>query len=593
MASGYALPTTHGGSHYHGHGHSHSYSDPHLSPNRATSDAFPRSNGGGVKKAASNRSLYTHAETSRENTPSSTPLATGASEYFQTPFEHNTFAFEETARAHSAHTHGLLGSPMKNRPRGESDLGRAADPKSSAYKPMLESIPAASSSWLSLPEALTSLLIPLPYMLASAVYSSVTGETMEGGSPPLPAYARMQHGANGSSVMLPAKRFSKDSGLAEACALTAGTLLLAGLAAKISSSTKALDRRKIPSAQAQSLLKPATLQTMALRILSLALPFYSSMQIGGMRVGLILLASIAANVTCLDLPSNRSVNDWKRIFFSRMATIVVIAASVATDAAGWTYQAPFLDVLLGYLALACSVLLLSPPLPILSAVPRSRSSSKASTPSSESAPWLKSTKRPFAVSILAASPSNANITLIAGVALSLFTAGVSMWLAISPSHYSKGAIMFGALSIVAMAAATIFAEPHLIRSQHKTGFGLGCLVTASCAFLYSPSLWPGTISNGGLSALSFLAVLHDTNASRKQQNHDHHIHEHAPSVHARQHAHASDGPYSGFTRFMMNRCEPGSLVYGILSEKDSRRIAYFTLCVLVLMMMIHDRSRPC
>jgi len=417
-------------------------------------------------------------------------------------------------------------------------------------------------------------------MLASAVYASVTGETLEGGSPPLPAYARMQHGAGGKSVVLPEKRFSKDSGLIEACALAAGTLLLVGLAGRIPSSKQALDRRKDSVAQTQALWRPAALQKMVLRALSLGLPFYATMQIGGMRVGLVLLTSIAANITSPDVSFRWLDMEWKQLIFSRLATTVVLAMSFITDAVGWTFQAPLLDLSLGYLALTCSVVLLHPPLPTASAASASvsRSSSKASTPTSGSAPWSKGMRESGPVSTLAASPGDANMTLVAGAVLSLVTIAASMWLDVTPSHYSIHALVIGALSVAAMAAAVLFTKPYTIRSQHKAGLGLGCLITASCAFLYSPSIWPGTVCNGGLCALSFLSVLYDTNASVEQKNHEIDVHEHAHNTYTHHHhSETPEGSHSVFTKFMLDRCQPGSLFYGILSEKDSRRIAYFTL----------------
>jgi solute carrier family 30 (zinc transporter), member 5/7 len=43
------------------------------------------------------------------------------------------------------------------------------------------------------------------------------------------------------------------------------------------------------------------------------------------------------------------------------------------------------------------------------------------------------------------------------------------------------------------------------------------------------------------------------------------------------HNHGAEPRHSALTAFIMARCEPGSLVYSILSDKDSRRIAYFTM----------------
>lgn len=170
MASGYALPTA--GSF---HGHSHSYSSL-LPPTRQSHNPFSKSNGH-IRKAPSTGGLYTLGEASRETTPS--PNAAVEHQHYPFPpsheHEYNTSAFEHNGHVHQhGRSHSL--SPMKSaRPRGESDLGRPAAPRAAAYKPTLEDIPTASASWFSLPEALTALLIPMPYLLASAAYSPTFG----------------------------------------------------------------------------------------------------------------------------------------------------------------------------------------------------------------------------------------------------------------------------------------------------------------------------------------------------------------------------------------------------------------------------------
>ncbi|KAK4545153.1 hypothetical protein LTR36_003704 [Oleoguttula mirabilis] len=562
MASSYALPTTNGGSHQHGHGRS--YSSVHLAPDKAAGTAtstFPPNNGGFVKKAVSHGSLYTHAEVSRETSPLQ------ERESFHTPYEQNAYAFQQNTSGRG-HLHSHSRSPMKSgRPRGESDLGRPADPRGPAYRPTLErldSTPAAPASWFSLPEALTALLLPLPYMLASAAYSSISGEELGGGTHALPAYATHQHGASGRGRVLPKQKFSSDSGLIEACSLASGTLLLVGILSRIWGSERVLDRRKglgSVQQQATALLSLATAQSMFLRAIVLGVPFYAAMQIGGLRTGLVLLATTAAGLTSADAPLSRSLPDLKRILSSRMATAAVVTLCMVMDFTGWTFHAPLSDMCLGYLALALSAFVLPPPLP-------------SSATSSAAGAGFKSTGSSLAAtSVLTRSVHDANITLLTGVALSLITIAMSIVWSVSPSLKST-ALIFSTLSIAAMSASIFFSQPHTLRSQHKAGLGLGCLLTASCAFLYSPSLWPGTICNGGLSALSFLGVLYDTNAS------DHGAHEHShTTAHAHthhNHDHASDTGYSLFTKSIIARCEPGSLVYGILSEKDSRRIAYFT-----------------
>lgn len=595
MASGYTLPTVNlnGESHSHAHahahvqhGHSRSYSGapasyPSPNPVSANANQYLHSNGGhghshGVKKATSTGELYTHTESSREASP-----ATGRQSW-HTPYEQNTFAFDHN---HShIHTHTSNGharsqswmSPLKSgRARGESDLGRPADPRTTACRSTLErldsDVPPASTLWFSLPEALTALLIPLPYMLASAAYSSVSGEELGGGTHELPAYARLQHGAGGHSVQLPRQKFSSDSGLIEACTLTSGTLLLVGILAKMRAGERVLDRRKPHSADtqrlAEALLSLASFQAIILRAVSLGLPFYAAMQIGGFRTGLVLLVAHAAGLTGADVPSRWSKKEWKHILSSRLATLLVIWISIIMDFTSVTFHAPFTHMASGYLALALSVLVL--PLPL------ARSATGYRSPAQAAGGGMS------AASQLTASTGDVNITLLAGLLLSMITVMMSMIWSIAPS-IKGSAMIFSTLSIAVASAAIFFAQPHLLRNTSQAGLGLGCGLTACCAFLYSPSLWPGTICNGGLSALSFLGLLYDTNANDGDSlsGHDH---DHAHTHHSHSHDHHAYGAVAGsascstFTKLLLNRCAPGSLLHGILSEKDSRRIAYFTV----------------
>ena len=569
MASGYALPTTNGGSHFQP-GHSHSYSASHLSPGKAPSSFHNGSEyGSSVRKAASNGSLYTHAEVSRETSPMVSPNYERAQ--FHTPYEQNTFAFQEKVRLQAPaakHMHSHSRSAMKGRQRGESDLGRPAEPRS-GYRPTLsrlDSAPAASTTWFSLPEALTALLIPLPYMLASTVYSSTTGELLDGGFAPLPAYARMQHGAAARGKVLPVQKFSKDSGLAEACALSAATLLLVGLVAKVQAFGGVLDRRKDSAGlqkQVNALLQLSTLRTMILTALSLGLPYYAAMQIGGMRAGLVQLVATTASFSSNDTTFRRSFLDWRHLATSRIATLGVLLLSIATDMANLTYHAPVMHLATGYLALLISVCVLPPPLPTFS----TSSNSKSSTSSLRggTSPAVRST-------------TDIDTTLLAGVVLSLLTGLVSWWLAISPSHYGIPALSYGTISVVLMTAAILFSQPHTLQSDAKAGLGLGCFLTASCAFVYSPTLWPGTIINGGIAALSYLGVLYDTSSTHAHGHHDDNDNDHVHTTPAHKHDHGIlDGSRSILTKFLLEHCKPGSLVHGILKEKDSRRIAYFTL----------------
>lgn len=237
--------------------------------------------------------------------------------------------------------------------------------------------------------------------------------------------------------------------------------------------------------------------------------------------------------------------------------------SFIADELNLTIRNSLTNVILGYLALTISLLVLQPPLPNTAgtAEPTNMRSHAENVTSWSTSP-------------LTCSAGDINITLAAGTVLSVATIIASAILQTSP-FISTSAMIFSTLTVAAMASAVLFAAPAGLRSQSKAGLALGCLVTASCSFLFSPSLWPGTVCNGGLSALSFLSVLYDTHALRTHK-HSHEDHDHAHNVHTHHQHQPTEVGYSAFTKFILARCEPGSLVSSIISEKDSRRIAYFT-----------------
>ena len=577
MASSYALPLSadsqgnhHG--HGHGHGHGHSFSASHLSPASAkTKSSFSGTPGHNVRKAASNGNiLYTHDETSRENSPYPSPEHEhDHSHAFQTNIDavHANGHNHTHDHSHSAHTHSHSqpSSSMKGRARGESDLGRN-NVNTSTYAPSLSDLPPASSSWFSLPEALTALLVPLPYLLASAAYSSNDDSTTEDGFPPLSAYAKLQQSVLTSTSDLPSRALSKPSGFVEACQLASGTLLLVGILAKVRAHERTLDRRKEQGAvrQARVALDVSTLQSIVTRSMSVGLPFYAAMKLGGMRTGLVLLVAIAANLTCIDTLKKPSITQWAQQAMSTKFTIAAILVSALFDFAGLTIHTSTADLLLGYLSLAIAVTCLNPPLPTPSG-PSTRPSARiGSSSASRSLTWNASS--------LTCSTGDVNLTLLSGGVLSFVTIASSVVIGKSPSLVPTSVIL-STLSIASATAANLFAQPAALRGPSKAGLGLGCLLTASCAFLFSPALWPGTICNGGLSALGFAGVMFDTSSlSGGDHSHDH---DHAQNVNTRHH-HPAEGQYSPFTKLVLSNCEPGSLIHSILIEKDSRRICYFT-----------------
>nr|POF13456.1 hypothetical protein CFP56_02479 [Quercus suber] len=588
MASAYALPVDDAHRHTHSYSHSHLASRsvskfPSYNSSDATNSTFsvPRVDG----------NLFTHQEASRESSPNhhhqhhqSVRNHDRQSQDTHVSHESQTAPTFPRGTQHN-HTHTTSESPirlpfsiMKGRARGESDLGR---PTASTHISAAQSTPATPTAWLTVREALTALLIPLPYLLASAAYASMHGHGTEIQLHPLPAYAPQQLDAGThSSVMLPRPRVSHGPSLLEASALTSATLLLVGAISKSISAVRTLDRRKDPlriPQRVNGLMTMSFARSAAVRALSLGLPFYAAMQLGGLRVGLVLLMSIAANLTCADLPLGKVSNDVKKELASRGISVAIFVVSMVLDLSGWTFHASFTDVALGYLALACSIILLHPPLPAVAIATTSRATSRPATALAVTSPWNSSATSP-----LVSSSRDQDITLLAGVVMSLVTLGMSiLW---SSRIFELGpAMVLSILAVLTMSGAILFSTPSSIRSKHKTGMAMACLLSASVAFLFSPELWPGTIFNGGLSALSFIGVLYDTNGVELPRSHDEHAHEHSIDHHTHndhQHQHEHVESYSAFTKFMIGFCRPGSLAHGILCEKDSRRIAYFTTYVI-------------
>ncbi|OQN99800.1 hypothetical protein B0A48_14570 [Cryoendolithus antarcticus] len=552
MASSYALPTIAS------HGYSKSHSGIYLAPGSAQQH-------GHVRKAASNGALFTHNETSRENSPYASPIhELDRAEAFQT----NISAVHDNHLNHShthdhAHSHdrGLKHShsnaSMKSRTRGESDLGRPADPSSGAYRPSLDSIPAASTSWSSLPEALTAMLIPLPYILASAAYGPGSPATVGNVAAPLSALDRLRESVSKAGTPVSREALGHSPGLLEACTLASGSLILVGLLGKIRASERVLDRRKDapPIPRRTGRLPSGLAQRIVTSALSISLPFYGAMKLGGARTGLVLLAAIASDWSCVDGAQRQSLHEWGRILTAKKATALAMVSCALIDLA-ISQRVASHDVLLGYLTLAMAIALLPAPLPTLAS----------------SAPMPKSGGRLLAVSSLIRGPGPTNVTVVAGLVMSVITIGLSLVLSRSPS-ISLPAIVLSTLSIAAMAAATMFVQPSVMRTQSKLPIALGCSLVALAALIFPATSWYTTLLNTALPLMVFAAISFDTSRANDTHAHDH---AHNTHTHTRSHKTLPSGDHSIFTKFAIARCTPGGLMHGILLEKDSRRIAYFT-----------------
>ena len=409
-------------------------------------------------------------------------------------------------------------------------------------------------SAFSISEALTAVLIPAQYLFASVAYSSSNDSTSI--FPPLAAYSAPLPEPKVHNPFLLQQHDQKLSPFIQACTFTSGTLLLAGVLAKIRSSERAYDRRKRSDANlhahANGLFSAQATQKIVVSSLSVGLPFYAAMHLGGMRVGLLILAGTASGLVA----STSQATSLRNRIMSNLGLSLVLLSCIFADFLGLTSSGSLFDISLGYTALLLSVFAIPSPLPTISSTGAVKSFS------------------PTAVSPLLSSASDSTNTLAAGVISAVVTVIASMIMSSAPS-LAISAITSSTITIATAAGLILFGQPHALQSSYKVGLALGCLVAAATSFLFSPSIWPGSVANGGLAAIAFIGALYDSPASSAEHSHDHNDHVHTGHSHHKHHHH-TPSDVSRFTAFLLSRVAQGGLVYDVLCERDSRRIAYFT-----------------
>ncbi|KAF2996422.1 putative zinc transporter msc2 [Curvularia kusanoi] len=209
-----------------------------------------------------------------------------------------------------------------------------------------------SSSLLDLPEALTALLIPLPFLFASIAYPSAARQL-----PTTLAEALVESES--------AQTAANDAYMLNALYLTSTTLLVVGLIARARSSLEQpLDRRKAEGSTsiASTLGQAGRIKQIISNIAGVLLPFYATMQIGGAKTALVLLTAVAAGLGATDQKPGKHTrgDDLKRTLRTRRTTFAVLVFGTIVDVMAWGHPA---CALLGYGALFTSIFAAPPPLP--------------------------------------------------------------------------------------------------------------------------------------------------------------------------------------------------------------------------------------
>jgi len=468
--------------------------------------------------------------------------------------------------------------------RGESDLSRtmssprrAVSSTKYGFSPIHEAAPApppiatGSQSWIELPEALTAILIPLPYLLASLAFPIAVGRRSK-----LPS-TLSEAVAESAPVVEPLYPEGR-APLLHALILSSATLLLVGVIAKISASLQPLDRRK--AAKGTFVLSNAPIRIVS-SVFGILLPFYAAVQLGGSRTALGLLVAIAAGLCAPGQQADHTRRGaFSQALRTRKATCGAMLLGSIIDIVS---SGNALRSVLGHGALITSVMLVPPPLPTTirgRAIDHdedsyiNQGSARATLPRSAS-PLVNS----FESTLL---------TLVSGLLLAV----VSILYYLATSSFSSVSLQTFGLSLLSITSATalIFRSlPAALQTQRYTGLKLGALCIAGF------SLWEH--SHSGLGSVIFLWICaalvgttvldtQSTPASVHSHAHSHMKHTHAHQYgHGHSHDHHLHGNHSKFSAFLIARATPGSIIHSVLIERDSRRIAYFGVLNLAFMLV--------
>lgn len=424
---------------------------------------------------------------------------------------------------------------------------------------MEKSIDISNRSWLELPEALTALLIPLPYLFTTVAYPGIAGIAFK-----LPI--TLSEAVADSSPPIELPHTVHESPLHHTLALSAATLLTVGIIGRISSTLQPLDRRKDGTTSADK--KPITQRALT-GALGVLLPFFAATHLGGAKTALVLLLSVAAGIGSLDQKPGKHTfwNDLQRTFRTRKYTLGVLFLGTLADCLTAT---SILNASVGHLALWASILLVPPPLPTTHTSINIQSTSSTNGSYLNHSQARASLPKPY--SSLVGSSESALTTIASGLCLTVATA-VYSYFSPSASPHTLYTALFFFLSVASATALLFFSLPSALRNPRLNGLKFGGLLAAAFGF------WERYSSSGhalfflSMCAVSVGAVTFDMKSPRPAVSHSHANHKHSHDHdHSHHHLH---GNHSRLSAFLIARTTPGSIIHSVLIERDSRRIAYF------------------
>ena len=425
---------------------------------------------------------------------------------------------------------------------------------------------------ITLTEAISSILVPLPYVLTSLTLGALlAAQSAESNKKGLFRHASLHLQARQEWPIV--------------CTITSITLVAVGLKGKMWQPPATLDRRKKSLAGIDDVEKAnwtSIARRISGRILSVGLPFYATSQLGAARVGLVMLVGLASNITAIDNESTdlTKAQGWKRLLSHRRWTLASIVLQILCDLSGLTIDSRALDIWLGYLALGLSVLILPPPFPSSrpkfsvatssGAVSESKPSAVFSTPWKTPVQVESRSPKMHMVSPMTSSQQDVDITLWGGLALLMFSLAVNL-LYNHGQALSMGQLFWNSISGLATAVVLTAAEPKSLRSNKGLGLVLGSLTSSLALTQMGGGTWGSFAYQSILVGIAFAALKFDIyRASSLSSHSNHHHHHHAPETQVHEY-----GQMSRFSAKLVQSIPQWPLLHSILVEKDSRRIFYF------------------
>ena len=376
--------------------------------------------------------------------------------------------------------------------------------------------------------------------------------------------------------------------ITETCALAAGTLLLVGVWGSLTQKPPSPKRRRSSLStsreQASRGSIKQTLRRLLLRMACVALPFLATIEIGGVRTGMVLLTAVASGlVGNSNTHSGHSMaGSVKKAVTSYRWTCLVFVLSLLYDLVWHISGTEYSSTIRGYLALAKSAILITPPLPDSLPTTSSLNAPKSSrgfsnntntmSPLREPDPNPSKPQRHPITSPLIATAEDTKLTLGAGLCLGVLALLLTSMTSIT-RYFTTAMFVLYVLSIASAAALFTIAHPSSLRKGSGLGLVTGLAICQLFGLYFEFTTGTAAISLMAVSGFAFLAAYFDrktfaASALQKGKGHAHTHHQHSHHDH-------STTESSRFTKFMLTHTEDYPLIHDILEDKESRRIVYF------------------